>query len=103
MIFRIMFISTTSIHVAKGVGCSTCHGRIDLMPAVYQASSLQMEWCLACHRQPERFLRPKEKIYDMEWRPENKTTEEIAEGQKLKELYKVRNAQILTSCSTCHR
>lgn len=92
-----------SIHVAKGVGCSTCHGRVDLMPAVYQASSLQMEWCLACHRQPEKFLRPKEKIYDMEWRPVNTSAEEIAEGEKLKDLYQVRNAHILTSCSTCHR
>ena len=92
-----------SIHVAKGVGCSTCHGRIDLMPAVYQAASLQMEWCLSCHRQPERFLRPKEQIYNMEWRAENTKAEEIEEGKRLKEQYKVRNARILTSCMTCHR
>src|SRR5213594_579018 len=46
-----------SIHVNKGVGCSTCHGRVDQMPIVYQASSLQMEWCLGCHRNPEKFIR----------------------------------------------
>src|SRR4249919_3578548 len=62
-----------SIHVNKGVGCSTCHGRVDQMPIAYQASTLQMEWCLACHRAPERFVRPKEKIFDMAWRPENTT------------------------------
>ncbi len=97
-----------SIHVAKGVGCSSCHGRIDEMPAVYQASSLQMEWCLACHREPERFLRPKDKIYEMDYNApnhlgENTTEEKLALGRKLKKDYNVRNAQVLTSCSTCHR
>src|SRR3954462_9919179 len=48
-----------SIHVAKGVGCSTCHGPVDKMPLMFQANSLQMEWCLNCHRAPEKFLRPK--------------------------------------------
>ena len=48
-----------SIHVNKGVGCSTCHGQVNQMPLVWQASSLQMEWCLSCHRQPEQFLRPR--------------------------------------------
>ena len=92
-----------SIHVAKGVGCSTCHGRVDQMPAVYQTSSLQMEWCLACHRQPERFLRPKREVFNMEWPAENKTREQLAEGRRLKSEHKIRSAAILTSCSTCHR
>jgi hypothetical protein len=92
-----------SIHVNKGVGCSTCHGRIDLMPLVYQQSTLQMGWCLRCHREPERFLRDKKQIYNMEWRPENTTAGEIKEGLKWKEEYQVKNARILTSCSTCHR
>ena len=69
-----------SIHVKKGVGCSTCHGRVDDMPIIYQASTLQMEWCLECHRAPERFLRPVEEIFNMEWRPENKTREELDKG-----------------------
>ncbi|MGB7923719.1 MAG: cytochrome c3 family protein [Pyrinomonadaceae bacterium] len=92
-----------SIHVAKGVGCSTCHGRIDQMPAVYQASSLQMEWCLQCHRNPEKFVRPKEEIFNMEWRQQNKTADELAKGKDLVKSYHIQDAFTLTSCSTCHR
>ena len=92
-----------SIHVAKGVGCSTCHGRIDEMPAVYQAASLQMEWCLACHRNPEKFVRPKEEVFNMQWRQENRTREEIAKGGELVKSYHIQDAYTLTSCSTCHR
>jgi Cytochrome c3/Cytochrome c7 and related cytochrome c len=93
-----------SIHVNKGVGCSTCHGRVDQMPIVYQASSLQMEWCLACHRNPEKVIRPKDKIFDMEWRPENRTKEEIAQATSLMtNAYHTPKKEVLTSCSTCHR
>ena len=92
-----------SIHVKKGVGCSTCHGRVDDMPIIYQASTLQMEWCLECHREPERFLRPVEEIFNMEWRTENKTREELDKGLAWKAEYKVQGARILESCSTCHR
>ena len=56
-----------SIHVNKGIGCSTCHGRIDDMPLTYQASTLQMEWCLNCHRNPAKNLRPTSQIYQMAW------------------------------------
>src|ERR671939_863118 len=58
-----------SIHVAKGVGCSTCHGRIDQMPIVYQASSLQMEWCLGCHRNPEQYVRPRDAVFSVDYQP----------------------------------
>ena len=92
-----------SIHVAKGVGCSTCHGRIDEMPAVYQAASLQMEWCLQCHRNPEKFVRPKEEVFNMEWRQQNRTAEELAKGKDLVKSYHIQDAYTLTSCSTCHR
>jgi hypothetical protein len=92
-----------SIHVAKGVGCSTCHGQVDEMAAVYQAASLQMEWCLACHRNPEKFVRPKDKVFDMGWRPENRTANEIAEGSGWVKSYHIQDAHTLTSCSTCHR
>ena len=92
-----------AIHVNKGVGCSTCHGRIDQMPVVSQANSLQMEWCLECHRRPENFVRPKEKIFDMEWRPRNNSKAEIAEGMNLKKQYHIQDTAVLTSCSTCHR
>src|SRR5689334_11046246 len=83
--------------------CSTCHGRVDQMPIIYQAAPLQMEWCLECHRAPQRFVRPVEHIYDMEWRPENKTKDELAQGVGLLARYKVQGRRVLESCSTCHR
>ncbi len=89
-----------SIHIAKGVGCSTCHGQIDAMPAVYQENSLQMEWCLSCHRNPEAFIRPKSEIYNMEWDGNDLTADERV---NLKADYKIRSTEMLTSCSTCHR
>jgi hypothetical protein len=92
-----------SIHVKKGVGCSTCHGRVDQMPIAYQASTLQMEWCLECHRAPEKFVRPVKEIFNMEWRPTNTTKEEIAEGKSLVSKYHIQKPNVLTSCSTCHR
>ncbi len=92
-----------SIHVAKGVGCNTCHGPVDDMALVYQARSLQMEWCLECHREPERFLRPKSEVFNMRWREENRTAAELAEGRRLKEQYAVRHKAVMQSCSTCHR
>jgi hypothetical protein len=73
------------------------------MPIAFQASSLQMEWCLGCHRNPEKFVREKEKIFDMTWRPENKTKEELNEGKALVNRYRIQGPQVLTSCSTCHR
>jgi len=93
-----------SIHVNKGVGCSTCHGRIDQMPVVYQAATLQMEWCLGCHRNPEKFVRDKDKIFDMESPAESKSAQEISHGMDLvKNTYHIQPPKILTSCSTCHR
>jgi len=92
-----------SIHVNKGVGCSTCHGRVDQMPIAYQASTLQMEWCLECHRAPERFVRPKTEIFNMSWRPENKGKDQLDLGRKLVAENKIQGWQVLTSCSTCHR
>jgi hypothetical protein len=89
-----------SIHVNKGVGCATCHGRIDLMPSVWQVKSLQMEWCLECHRAPERFVRPKDQVFNMEWEP---PANQVEEGKKLVQAYHIQNPNVLTSCSTCHR
>ena len=89
-----------SIHVAKGVGCSTCHGPIDNMPAVYQENTLQMEWCIACHRAPEKFIRPKKEIFNMQWQDGDIDT---AEREKLKVDYRIRSKEMLTSCSACHR
>ena len=86
-----------SIHVHKGVGCSTCHGQVDQMPLMWRENSLYMEWCLECHRNPERFVRPREQVFNMDWQP---SSDQIALGQKLVQQYKMRQ---FTSCSVCHR
>jgi cytochrome c peroxidase len=90
-----------SIHVNKGVGCSTCHGQVDQMPLVFQANTLLMQWCLDCHRNPEAALRENpEDVYNMNWKaPDNQ--EEI--GQRLAKERNLRTTAELTSCSTCHR
>jgi hypothetical protein len=89
-----------SIHVNKGVGCSTCHGNVAQMPLMYQASSLQMEWCLACHRNPSPILREKKDIFTMDWQPPANQAEI---GARLVKQNKVQDSFQLTSCSTCHR
>jgi Cytochrome c7 and related cytochrome c len=86
-----------SIHVSKGVGCSTCHGRVDQMPLTYQDASLQMEWCLDCHRAPERYVRPRELVFRMDYTP---PADQLELGRRLVSDYRI---QSLTSCSTCHR
>lgn len=89
-----------SIHVAKGVGCSTCHGQVDNMPALFQENTLQMEWCIACHRNPEKFIRPKKEIFNMKWQDGDI---DATEREQLKADYKIRSKEMMTSCSTCHR
>lgn len=89
-----------SVHVAKGVGCVTCHGRVDQMPLVYQAQPLTMEWCLDCHRDPVKNLRPKNQVFNMKWEPDPDPEKAAAERTELAREYKV---QSLMSCSTCHR
>jgi hypothetical protein len=86
-----------SIHVLKGVGCVTCHGRVDLMPLTWRQHSLLMEWCLECHREPERFVRPREHVFDMAWQP---AEDQLTMGLRLVQEY---NIAKLTSCSVCHR
>ena len=89
-----------SIHVRKGVGCVTCHGPVDRMPLMWQDQTLQMEWCLDCHRAPEQYLRPREQVFNMNWRPDR---EQRVLGRQLVKQYNIRNPRELTSCSTCHR
>jgi hypothetical protein len=86
-----------SAHVNKGVGCSTCHGRVDLMPLVYQQQSLQMEWCLECHRAPEQFVRPKAEVFNAAYEP---PANQLELGRRLVKEYDIHPR---TSCSTCHR
>jgi len=71
-----------SVHVARGVGCATCHGRADKMEVVYKAEPLTMGWCLDCHREPEKYLRPLDKITDMEWKPTE--DEQLEMGRRLR-------------------
>ena len=90
-----------SVHLKKGVGCESCHGRVDKMPLMWRENTLNMEWCLACHRQPESFLRPRSEIYTMGWDPEAALGKSQAElGLELKQEYNVKS---LTNCSICHR
>ena len=85
------------IHVAKGIGCTSCHGQIDKMPLTWQEASLQMQWCLDCHRHPERYVRPKSEVFSVIYRP---PSDQLELGRRLVTEYKI---QSLTSCSTCHR
>jgi hypothetical protein len=88
-----------SIHVAKGMGCATCHGPVHQMRLMRSTQPLQMRWCLECHRNPEKFIRPKEEIYNMTWKAQDQETL----GRELVEKYKVRPPEQITSCGTCHR
>ena len=86
-----------SAHVTKGIGCVSCHGRIDQMPLTWKAVSLQMEWCINCHMKPEDFVRPKEAVFSMDWQPGEP---QATLGPRLVREYQI---QSKLSCSTCHR
>jgi len=107
-------------HVNKGVSCVSCHGRVDKMEVVYQAKNLSMGWCLECHREPEKHLRPVEHVYDLDWSPtsdpdaiaagyddpQNPRHVEQAQllvGKRQKELMEIHSVTYMTACSTCHR
>ncbi|MDX1384944.1 MAG: cytochrome c3 family protein [Thermoanaerobaculia bacterium] len=85
-----------SVHLANGIGCASCHGRVDQMPLMYQHATLQMEWCLDCHRNPEAHVRPREHLYDMAWEADDR--ERL--GPELVAHYGIREN---VDCSTCHR
>lgn len=88
-----------SIHIAKGVGCSTCHGTVDQMPLMRQAAPLTMGWCLNCHRDPTPYLRPQSAVFDPDWKP---PADQAEQGRKLLVKYLIDNHH-LTDCSVCHR
>jgi hypothetical protein len=102
-----------SIHINKGVGCNTCHGPVDRMPLMFNYASLQMEWCLDCHRAPEKNLRPRDQVFNMRYeQPSNDKpvvvggtayTDQLSLGMDLVKKYKLRTVTDITSCSTCHR
>jgi hypothetical protein len=86
-----------SIHVNKGIGCTTCHGPIVDMPLTYREGTLLMSWCLDCHRQPEKYVRPKSEVFNPFYEP---PANQIELGRRLVKEYKI---QSLQNCSTCHR
>ncbi len=87
-----------SIHINKGVGCNTCHGPVDRMPLMYNYASLQMEWCIECHRAPEKNLRPREQVFNMRYQQPTRDLPVVVDGKS-----NVRSVMDITSCSTCHR
>ncbi len=87
------------IHVSKGIGCSTCHGRVQDMPLTWRAKSLRMSWCLDCHRAPQNYVRPHDQVFNMEWEPPKDQSEQ---GARLVREYKIPTTR-MTDCYTCHR
>ena len=85
------------IHINKGIGCQSCHGQVDQMPLMWKEHTLNMEWCLECHRAPENHIRPREEVFNMSWSP----TDQDELGRRLVEQYDVQTGQ-LTDCSICH-
>lgn len=84
-----------SIHIAKGIGCVSCHGRVDQMPLMMQDAPFTMQWCLQCHRNPAKFVRPRETVFDMTYQPKN----QAFDGPRLVKEYAI---QSKTNCSVCH-
>jgi len=102
-----------SIHINKGVGCNTCHGPVDRMPLMFNYASLQMEWCIQCHRGPEKNLRPREQVFNMRYQQPTSDlpvvddghayTDQMSLGKHLAGKYHLRSVLDITSCNTCHR
>ena len=102
-----------SIHINKGVGCNTCHGPVDCMPLMYNYASLQMEWCLDCHRDPAKHLRPRDQVFNMRYAAPSSLkplvmdgkeyTDQLSLGTDLVKKYGLRSVADITNCSTCHR
>ena len=102
-----------SIHVAKGIGCTSCHGQIAGMPLTERAGTLYMSWCLDCHRAPEKNIRPKAEVFDPYYQQPSNTrpvqfegvnyTDQETLGRRLMADYKILPLKTLQSCSTCHR
>jgi hypothetical protein len=89
-----------SIHINKGIGCVSCHGRVDRMALMAKAEPMTMEWCLDCHRAPERQIRPKEFVFAMDWTP---AEDQLTLGRRLLAEYHIPDGQRLSDCYICHR
>ena len=88
-----------SAHINNGVGCNSCHGRVDEMDGIWKAKPMTMGWCLDCHRNPERFVRPRSEVFNMAYEPPANQREL---GTELVEAYHI-DTDKLPQCSTCHR
>ena len=102
-----------SIHVAKGIGCTSCHGPIGDMPITYRANTLYMRWCIECHNHPEQDVRPREEVFSTTYRPPSELSPLVYEGRRyptqmtlgryLVKKYRIKSPKDLTDCYTCHR
>ena len=89
-----------SIHVKKGIGCTTCHGQVGEMPITWREHTLYMRWCIDCHKHPERYVRRREDVFKPIYDP---PANQLELGRTLVRDYQIKNAASLTSCETCHR
>ena len=89
-----------SIHIAKGIGCTTCHGPIGDMPITYRAHTLYMRWCINCHKHPWHYVRPKQYVFSVTYKP---PPDQDAMGRRLVKQYGIKPPLVITSCYTCHR
>jgi formamidopyrimidine-DNA glycosylase len=87
-----------SIHLKKGIGCATCHGRVDKMPLMMKVNTLNMNWCVECHRNPEKYIRPREEVFNMAYEAPSDQLTRLGP-----ELVKEYHVQKLEDCYTCHR
>jgi hypothetical protein len=88
-----------SAHITNGIGCSTCHGRVDQMEGIWKTEPMTMGWCMECHRAPERFVRPRSEVFNMAYQP---PSDQLTLGRELVAAYHI-DTELLISCSTCHR
>lgn len=86
-----------SIHINKGIGCSSCHGQVDQEPLMAKGASLQMGFCVNCHMNPAQQVRPKDQVFNMSWKP---PADQAVVGADLVKEYHI---QTKISCSVCHR
>lgn len=89
-----------SIHVHKGIGCTSCHGQIDEMPFTFQSHTLLMQWCIDCHRNPAEEVRPLSEVFSVNYQP---PPNQLELGKRLVAEYDIRTPNQLTSCTICHR
>ncbi|KAB1073945.1 cytochrome c3 family protein [Methylobacterium planeticum] len=89
-----------SVHVTKGIGCSTCHGDVTAMQMTYRANAFEMRFCLDCHRNPEKYVRAQDQVWNMNWTP---PPDQATLGPKLVAQNHIRGGERLAECSVCHR